>query len=323
MLEQAMDELALALGIDPLELRRRNHADVDQVERACRTRASSCSPATTAPPSSPAGSGRDALREPQRATACCAAWAARRRSGGAAAARRRTRRCGSTPTGHAHVVDRHPGHRHRHAHRRRRSSRPRSSGCRSTDVRVVGGDTRPERLRPGGGRLADDAVGDAGRALGRGEGAQDAPAARRATCSRSRPTTSRCATAGSARTTARIDADVTEVTEKLGNATIDGSGSRGPNPDGFVVNTFGCQIAQVAVDPGLGEVRVERIVAVHDVGRVVNPLDRLEPGRGRRAAGDRLRAHRRSSSSTRRPACRSTRTSTTTSSRRSPTCPRS
>ena len=65
---------------------------------------------------------------------------------------------------------------------------------------------------------------------------------------------------------------MTEVTEKLGNATIDGSGSRGPNPDGFVVHTFGCQIAQVSVDPGLGEVRVERIVAVHDVGRVVNPL---------------------------------------------------
>ena len=38
------------------------------------------------------------------------------------------------------------------------------------------------------------------------------------------------------------------------------------------MHTFGCQIAQVAVDPGLGEVRVERIVAVHDVGRIVNPL---------------------------------------------------
>ena len=86
------------------------------------------------------------------------------------------------------------------------------------------------------------------------------------------PATSRSGTAGSARATARSTLDVTEVTEKLGNATIDGSGSRGPNPDGFVVNTFGCQIAQVAVDPGLGEVRVERIVAVHDVGRIVNPL---------------------------------------------------
>ena len=62
------------------------------------------------------------------------------------------------------------------------------------------------------------------------------------------------------------------MTGKLGNATIDGSGTRGPNPDGYRVNTFGCQIAQVAVDAGTGVVHVERIVAVHDVGRIVNPL---------------------------------------------------
>ena len=74
-----------------------------------------------------------------------------------------------------------------------------------------------------------------------------------------------------------IDVEVIEVTGKLGNATIDGSGTRGPNPDGFRVNTFGCQIAQVAVDPGTGVVRVERIVAVHDVGP-----DR-QPARARRA----------------------------------------
>jgi xanthine dehydrogenase YagR molybdenum-binding subunit len=69
-----------------------------------------------------------------------------------------------------------------------------------------------------------------------------------------------------------LDVDVAEVTGNLGNATIDASGARGPNPDGFRVNTFGCQIAQVAVDPGTGVVRVERVVAVHDVGRIVNPL---------------------------------------------------
>ena len=38
------------------------------------------------------------------------------------------------------------------------------------------------------------------------------------------------------------------------------------------MHTFGCQIAQVAVDPGLGEVVVERVIAVHDVGRIINPL---------------------------------------------------
>ena len=63
-----------------------------------------------------------------------------------------------------------------------------------------------------------------------------------------------------------------EVTEKLGNAWVRGSGSRAPNPDGLAVNTFGCQIAQVAVDTVTGLVTVERIVAVHDVGRIVNPM---------------------------------------------------
>jgi xanthine dehydrogenase YagR molybdenum-binding subunit len=69
-----------------------------------------------------------------------------------------------------------------------------------------------------------------------------------------------------------LDREYMEVVDKLGNATIDGSGMRGPNPDGFRTNTFGCQIAQVAVDPGTGEVRVEKIWAVHEVGRIVNPL---------------------------------------------------
>ena len=38
------------------------------------------------------------------------------------------------------------------------------------------------------------------------------------------------------------------------------------------VLTFGIQLAEVAVDVGTGEVRVERVVAIHDVGRVINPL---------------------------------------------------
>ena len=65
---------------------------------------------------------------------------------------------------------------------------------------------------------------------------------------------------------------LSEVTGKLGRAQLVGTGSRGPNPDGMRVNTFGCQIVQVAVDAATGEVEVERVVAVHDVGRVLNPL---------------------------------------------------
>ncbi|HEX2045524.1 MAG TPA: xanthine dehydrogenase family protein molybdopterin-binding subunit [Gaiellaceae bacterium] len=63
-----------------------------------------------------------------------------------------------------------------------------------------------------------------------------------------------------------------EVTGLLGDAQILGKGARGPNPTGMRVLTFGIQVAEVAVDVETGEVRVERVAAVHDVGRVVNPL---------------------------------------------------
>jgi CO/xanthine dehydrogenase Mo-binding subunit len=65
---------------------------------------------------------------------------------------------------------------------------------------------------------------------------------------------------------------LTDVTGKLGDAWVRGGGSRGPNPSGIAINTFGCQIAQVAVDTVTGMVTVERITAVHDVGRIVNPM---------------------------------------------------
>jgi xanthine dehydrogenase YagR molybdenum-binding subunit len=63
-----------------------------------------------------------------------------------------------------------------------------------------------------------------------------------------------------------------EVTSLLEEGQITGTGSRGPNPAGMRVLTFGVQIAEVAVDVETGEVRVERIAAIHDVGRIVNVL---------------------------------------------------
>src|SRR3954449_10863177 len=63
-----------------------------------------------------------------------------------------------------------------------------------------------------------------------------------------------------------------EVVGLLENAQILGKGSRGPNPTGMSVLTFGVQVAEVAVDVETGEVRVDRIAAIHDVGRVINPL---------------------------------------------------
>jgi CO/xanthine dehydrogenase Mo-binding subunit len=63
-----------------------------------------------------------------------------------------------------------------------------------------------------------------------------------------------------------------EVTGLLEDAQILGKGARGPNPTGMRVLTFGIQVADVSVDLETGEVRVDRIAAIHDVGRVINPL---------------------------------------------------
>jgi xanthine dehydrogenase YagR molybdenum-binding subunit len=67
-------------------------------------------------------------------------------------------------------------------------------------------------------------------------------------------------------------APVAEVVAVLESSQILGKGARGPNPTGMQVLTFGVQVAEVAVDVETGEVWVDRIAAVHDVGRVINPL---------------------------------------------------
>src|SRR5437868_7329464 len=65
---------------------------------------------------------------------------------------------------------------------------------------------------------------------------------------------------------------LTEITGLLESGQILGTGARGPNPTGMRVHTFGVQVAEVAVDVETGEVTVLRVAAIHDVGRVINPL---------------------------------------------------
>jgi xanthine dehydrogenase YagR molybdenum-binding subunit len=67
-------------------------------------------------------------------------------------------------------------------------------------------------------------------------------------------------------------APLTEIVSVLEDAQILGKGARGPNPTGMQVHTFGVQVAEVWVDVETGEVGVDRVAAIHDVGRVVNPL---------------------------------------------------
>jgi xanthine dehydrogenase YagR molybdenum-binding subunit len=65
---------------------------------------------------------------------------------------------------------------------------------------------------------------------------------------------------------------IENVVGVLEDGQILGKGARGPNPTGMQTLTFGVHVAEVAVDVETGEVRVERVVAIHDVGRIVNPL---------------------------------------------------
>ncbi len=65
---------------------------------------------------------------------------------------------------------------------------------------------------------------------------------------------------------------VRELMQKLGGAMLSGIGSRGRNPDGHSIVTSGAQFAEVEVDTLTGRVRVLRLVAAHDCGRIINPL---------------------------------------------------
>jgi CO/xanthine dehydrogenase Mo-binding subunit len=64
---------------------------------------------------------------------------------------------------------------------------------------------------------------------------------------------------------------VGEVAGKIAPRTLLGIGSREPNPEGKAVRTFGAQCVEVEVDIETGDVTVLRIVTSHDCGRIVNP----------------------------------------------------
>jgi CO/xanthine dehydrogenase Mo-binding subunit len=68
------------------------------------------------------------------------------------------------------------------------------------------------------------------------------------------------------------DTPLAELLDVLEESQILGKGARGPNPTGMSVLTFGVHVVEVAVDVETGEVVVERVAAIHDVGRIVNPL---------------------------------------------------
>ncbi|HSF31997.1 MAG TPA: xanthine dehydrogenase family protein molybdopterin-binding subunit [Candidatus Tectomicrobia bacterium] len=64
---------------------------------------------------------------------------------------------------------------------------------------------------------------------------------------------------------------VAEVTKRIAPHMILGHGARGPNPEDKSVRTFGAQCVEVEVDVETGEVTVLRVIASHDCGRIINP----------------------------------------------------
>jgi xanthine dehydrogenase YagR molybdenum-binding subunit len=63
-----------------------------------------------------------------------------------------------------------------------------------------------------------------------------------------------------------------DVCRRIPGASISAQGERPPNYDGFRADQAGCQFAEVEVDTDTGIARVLNVVAVHDAGRIIDPL---------------------------------------------------
>ena len=66
--------------------------------------------------------------------------------------------------------------------------------------------------------------------------------------------------------------EIRAVARAMGRDYVFGTGVRGPNPQDVSISTWTAQFAEVEVDTETGIVVVRKIVSVHDVGRVINPL---------------------------------------------------
>jgi xanthine dehydrogenase YagR molybdenum-binding subunit len=63
-----------------------------------------------------------------------------------------------------------------------------------------------------------------------------------------------------------------EVCRRIPGDSLSAEGERVPNYEGFRRDQAGCQFAEVEVDSDTGIIRVLNVVAVHDAGRIIDPL---------------------------------------------------
>jgi xanthine dehydrogenase YagR molybdenum-binding subunit len=263
-LERAMDMLARALGLDPLELRSRNHADRDQTKDRPYT----------------AKHLESCYREGARRFG----WNERR-----AVHRGPLRRGfgmasqiwggGGGPPAYATVTIHNDGSVDVLSGTQDLGTGARTIlaqiaaealGARLEDVRTILGDTERTPFAPNSwGSMTTASVGPAVRMAA--EDARGRLAEAAAGILEVEPTKLEIR-GGIARAPDGRAMTFAEICGKLGDVMIIGNGSRGPNPDEMAIATFGAQFVEVEVNTETGVVRVLRIVAAHDAGRIINPL---------------------------------------------------
>lgn len=265
-LERAMDELARRVGVDPLELRLRNYAERDQEKDR------------------PYSAG--SLRKCYEAGAERFGWLTRRSESGASRVRRgfgmaaQVWGTGGGPPAYA-TIRLHPdgtadvltGTQDLGTGARTILAQvaAESLGMRLEDVRIVLGDT--ERTPYSGnswGSMTTPSVAPAVHMAAEDAKRHLLEAAAELLDCQPDELVARNGMIDKRDCTAHIP--IAEVTRKLGHVMIMGHGSRGPNARGVGLVTFGAHFAEVEVDVETGVVRVVRLVAAHDAGRIINPL---------------------------------------------------
>lgn len=63
---------------------------------------------------------------------------------------------------------------------------------------------------------------------------------------------------------------ISDLMREMHEQTMTTTGLREANPEGYITQTFGAQFAEVEVDTMTGKIKVNKIVAAHDIGRVLN-----------------------------------------------------
>lgn len=280
-LESAMDALARELGIDPLELRRRNYADHDQekqrrysskgLDRCYEEGANrfgwSAHPraergAENSPPPSVliTAPGRERFRHGRGCASIC--WPA----GGGPPAYATVR---LNPDGTVDVLtgsqDLGTGARTILA-----QIAAEALGANIRDVRTVLGDT--ERLPYTGNSWGSQTTASVGPAVRMA--AEDARARLFDAAAQfldAAPDDLEARNGVIALKKRDRSLTFAQIGERLGDVMIIGQGMRGPNPERTALSAFGAHFAEVEVDVDTGRVRVLRYVAAHDSGRIINP----------------------------------------------------